>query len=84
MGGLNQKMTGLLQNAQKAYYFGAQQPFCPTSWSSNKLLAKPINFIYAYPPAGALNAFGRPLARQLSTQIGASIVVDKLDYIKNR
>ena len=72
-------MTGSLQNAQKAYYSRAQQPFCPTSWGSNKLLAKPINFIYAYPPDGAVNAFGGPLAKQLSTQIGAFIVVDKLD-----
>jgi tripartite-type tricarboxylate transporter receptor subunit TctC len=79
MGGLSQKMTGSLKNAQKAYYFGAQQPFCPTSWSSNKLPAKPISFIYACPPAGAVKVFGHPLAKQLSTQIGATIVVDKVD-----
>jgi tripartite-type tricarboxylate transporter receptor subunit TctC len=37
---------------------------------------KPITFINPFPPGGAVDAFGRPLARQLSSQLGTSIVVD--------
>ena len=37
---------------------------------------KPITFINPFPPGGAVDAFGRPLARQLSTQMGTSIIVD--------
>lgn len=37
---------------------------------------KAITFINPFPPGGAVDAFGRPLARQLSTQLGTSIVVD--------
>ena len=37
---------------------------------------KPITFINPFPPGGAVDAFGRPLAKQLSTQLGTSIVVD--------
>jgi tripartite-type tricarboxylate transporter receptor subunit TctC len=35
-----------------------------------------INFINPFPPGGAVDAFGRPLAKQLSTQLNDSIVVD--------
>ena len=44
-----------------------------TSWPSP---GKPITFINPFPPGGAVDAFGRPLAKQLSTQLGTSIVVD--------
>ena len=37
---------------------------------------KPITFINPFPPGGAVDAFGRPLAKQLSTQLNDSIVVD--------
>ena len=48
---------------------GAQTSFWPSP-------GKPITFINPFPPGGAVDAFGRPLARQLSTQLGTSIVVD--------
>ena len=44
-----------------------------TSWPSPN---KPITFINPFPPGGAVDAFGRPLAKQLSTQLNDSIVVD--------
>jgi tripartite-type tricarboxylate transporter receptor subunit TctC len=44
-----------------------------TSWPAPN---KPITFINPFPPGGAVDAFGRPLARQLSTQLNDSIVVD--------
>ena len=44
-----------------------------TSWPSP---GKPITFINPCPPGGAVDAFGRPLAKQLSTQLGTSILVD--------
>lgn len=37
---------------------------------------KTITFINPFPPGGAVDAFGRPLAKQLSTQLSTSIVVD--------
>jgi tripartite-type tricarboxylate transporter receptor subunit TctC len=37
---------------------------------------KPITFINPFPPGGAVDAFGRPLARQLGTQLGTAIVVE--------
>ena len=37
---------------------------------------KPITFINPFPPGGAVDAFGRPLAKQLSTQLNDAIVVD--------
>jgi len=44
-----------------------------SSWPSpNKL----ITFINPFTPGGAIDAFGRPLAKQLSTQLNDSIVVD--------
>jgi tripartite-type tricarboxylate transporter receptor subunit TctC len=43
------------------------------SWPSP---SKPITFINPFPPGGAVDAFGRPLAKQLSTQLNDSIVVD--------
>jgi tripartite-type tricarboxylate transporter receptor subunit TctC len=36
----------------------------------------PITFINPFPPGGAVDAFGRPLAKQLSIQLNDSIVVD--------
>jgi tripartite-type tricarboxylate transporter receptor subunit TctC len=44
-----------------------------TSWPSP---SRPITFINPFPPGGAVDAFGRPLARQLSVQLNDSIVVD--------
>ena len=44
-----------------------------TSWPSPN---KPITFINPFPPGGAVDAFGRPLAKQLSVQLNDSIVVD--------
>jgi tripartite-type tricarboxylate transporter receptor subunit TctC len=37
---------------------------------------KAITLINPFPPGGAVDAFGRPLARQLGMQLGASVVVD--------
>jgi tripartite-type tricarboxylate transporter receptor subunit TctC len=37
---------------------------------------KPITFINPFPPGGAVDAFGRPMAKQLSTQLNVPIVVD--------
>ena len=37
---------------------------------------RPITFINPFPPGGAVDAFGRPLAKQLSLQLNDSIVVD--------
>jgi len=37
---------------------------------------KPLTFINPFPPGGAVDAFGRPLARQLSSQLGVPIVVE--------
>ena len=37
---------------------------------------KPITFINPFPPGGAVDAFGRPLARQLGIQLGTPIVVE--------
>lgn len=37
---------------------------------------KAITLINPFPPGGAVDAFGRPLAKQLGTQLGASVVVD--------
>ncbi len=44
-----------------------------TSWPAPN---KPITFINPFPPGGAVDAFGRPLAKQLSAQLNDSIVVD--------
>ena len=44
-----------------------------TSWPSPN---KPITFINPFPPGGAVDAFGRPLAKQLSVQLNDSILVD--------
>ena len=44
-----------------------------TSWPAPN---KPITFVNPFPPGGAVDAFGRPLAKQLSTQLNDSIVVD--------
>ena len=37
---------------------------------------KAITFINPFPPGGAVDAFGRPLAKQVATQLGTSVVVD--------
>lgn len=37
---------------------------------------KPLTFINPFPPGGAVDAFGRPLARQLGAQLGTPIVVE--------
>ena len=37
---------------------------------------KPITFVNPFPPGGAVDAFGRPLAKQLSAQLNVPIVVD--------
>jgi tripartite-type tricarboxylate transporter receptor subunit TctC len=42
-------------------------------WPSS---TKPITFINPFPPGGAVDAFGRPLAKQLSSQLNDSILVD--------
>lgn len=44
-----------------------------TSWPAPN---RPITFINPFPPGGAVDAFGRPLAKQLSVQLNDSIVVD--------
>jgi tripartite-type tricarboxylate transporter receptor subunit TctC len=44
-----------------------------SSWPASN---KPITFINPFPPGGAVDAFGRPLAKQLSIQLNDSIVVD--------
>ncbi len=37
---------------------------------------KPITFVVPFPPGGGVDAFGRPLAAQLSKQLGRQIVID--------
>ena len=37
---------------------------------------KPITFINPFPPGGAVDAFGRPLSRQLAKQLNTNIVVE--------
>ena len=37
---------------------------------------KAITFINPFPPGGAVDAFGRPLAKQVGTQLSANVVVD--------
>ena len=44
-----------------------------TSWPATN---RTITFINPFPPGGAVDAFGRPLAKQLSVQLNDSIVVD--------
>ena len=44
-----------------------------TAWPAPN---KPITFINPFPPGGAVDAFGRPLAKQLSAQLNDSILVD--------
>lgn len=44
-----------------------------TSWPAPN---RPITFINPFPPGGAVDAFGRPLAKQLSVKLNDSIVVD--------
>ena len=44
-----------------------------TSWPAPN---KPITFINPFPPGGAVDAFGRPLAKQLSPQLNDAILVD--------
>ncbi|MDB5797717.1 MAG: transporter substrate-binding protein [Paucimonas sp.] len=48
------------------------QPALAQAWPN----AKPVVFINPFPPGGAVDAFGRPLAQVLSNQIGAPIVVE--------
>lgn len=47
-------------------------PVLAQAWPS----AKPITFINPFPPGGAVDGFGRPLAQMLSTQLGTPVVVD--------
>ncbi len=44
-----------------------------SSWPAQN---KAITFINPFPPGGAVDAFGRPLAKQLAVQLNDSIVVD--------
>ena len=37
---------------------------------------RPITFINPFPPGGAVDAFGRPLSRQLAKQLNTNIVVE--------
>ena len=37
---------------------------------------KPVTFINPFPPGGAVDAFGRPMAKQLGAQLNVPIVVD--------
>ncbi len=48
-----------------------------TAWSQAwPAPGKAITFINPFPPGGAVDAFGRPLARQLGQQLGVPTVVD--------
>ncbi|WP_231970306.1 Bug family tripartite tricarboxylate transporter substrate binding protein [Polynucleobacter necessarius] len=48
-----------------------------SSWpASNKPITFINPFLNPFPPGGAVDAFGRPLAKQLSIQLNDSIVVD--------
>jgi tripartite-type tricarboxylate transporter receptor subunit TctC len=38
--------------------------------------SKPITLIVPFPPGGAVDAFGRPLAAQLSKQLGRQMIID--------
>lgn len=54
-------------------FFGVTASAQSSAWPAP---GKPITFINPFPPGGAVDAFGRPLAKQLSTQLGTSILVD--------
>ena len=54
-------------------FFGVTASAQSSGWPAP---GKPITFINPFPPGGAVDAFGRPLAKQLSTQLGTSILVD--------
>ena len=54
-------------------FFGVTASAQSSAWPAP---GKPITFINPFPPGGAVDAFGRPLAKQLSTQLNDSIVVD--------
>jgi tripartite-type tricarboxylate transporter receptor subunit TctC len=56
--------------------FGALSLSAGAQTSSWPAPNKPITFINPFPPGGAVDAFGRPLAKQLSNQLNDSIVVD--------
>jgi len=56
--------------------FGALSLSVGAQTSSWPAPNKPITFINPFPPGGAVDAFGRPLAKQLSAQLNDSIVVD--------
>ena len=49
---------------------------CGSAQAQNWPNARPITFINPFPPGGAVDAFGRPLAQALGHQLGATIVVD--------
>lgn len=49
---------------------------CGSAQAQNWPTAKPITFINPFPPGGAVDAFGRPLAQAISTQMGTPIVVE--------
>lgn len=51
--------------------------FGSSAWSQSWPAAgRAIVFINPFPPGGAVDAFGRPLAKQLTAQIGSTIVVE--------
>jgi tripartite-type tricarboxylate transporter receptor subunit TctC len=54
-------------------FFGASATAMAQSWPA---ASKPITFINPFPPGGAVDAFGRPLARQLGVQLSNPIVVE--------
>jgi len=54
-------------------FINASAPVLAQSWPA---ASKPITFINPFPPGGAVDAFGRPLARQLGGQLSNPIVVE--------
>jgi tripartite-type tricarboxylate transporter receptor subunit TctC len=50
---------------------------CGTAWAQSwPTPNKPMTFINPFPPGGAVDAFGRPLAKQLGGQLNTPIIVE--------
>ncbi len=70
---VNRAMPAVLLTIALSAFTGLCNVALAQNWPTS---GKPIAFINPFPPGGAVDAFGRPLARQLSLQLNASILVD--------
>lgn len=48
----------------------------PAAWAAEAFPSQPIRMVLPYPPGGGIDAVGRPLAEQLSKQLGQPVIVD--------